>query len=772
MTIGKSVKRIEDPLLVRGRGQYVGDVQFKNQCEAVVLRSPHAHAKIKWINIEKAKELPGVELIITADDLPKDLDPIPMRLSGERKLEASLQYPLAKDRVRYVGDPVALIVATNRYIAEDALDFIEIEYDPLPAVTDVYDAIKEDAIVIHPNAGTNDLFLINSKKNSVDEALKTCKYVITKELYVQRHSAVPMETRGLVATCDQNEKLTVYGAAKVVHFNQSVLAKLLKKDKKEIRLVENDCGGGFGVRGEFYPEDYLIPYASLHLKRPVKWIEDRLEHLQATNHSREQKHKITIGFDETGKIHALRDEIFVDQGGYIRTHGVTVPALTQGMLPGPYDIGALELMTHSIATNKTPAGTYRGPGRNEANFVRERMIDIISKEIQIDPSTVRERNFIKKADLPFSNGIHALGQEIEFDSGDYLQVLQAAKKAMDWGEFHLKQKQAQADGRFIGLGFAMFVEKSGLGPWEFSEVELGVDGTFICKTGLADVGQGVKTSLAQICSQQLGVAYTEIKIVHGDTNVVEKGIGSFATRGAVTGGSSAWYASGNLKKRLLSYASAFTGYAEDKLSLHVKGIIVNETKEIVITMKEFIQMCQERHLSLSEKHTFEIDKMTYPYGCHAAEVELDPETGLVHIENYYISYDVGSAINPLIIEGQLVGGMAQGLGGTFYETFEYDDIGQLLTGTFMDYLIPTSMEVPKVTVELFENAPSPSNPLGVKGAGEGGAVAVAPAISNAIMNALKYYELEITSLPIKPETIREAIKRGKTKGASTSTVTR
>src|SRR5699024_1291348 len=319
-------------------------------------------------------------LILTASDLPNDLKPIPMRLSGDEKLAAALQYPLAKDRVRYVGDPVALVVATNRYVAEDALDLIEVEYEALPAVTDVYDALKEDTVVLHPKAGSNGLFFIHSKKNSVEKTLKNCPHVITKELYVERHSGVPMETRGLVAGCDEKEKLTVYGAAQVGHFNHQILANLLKKDREEIRLSENDCGGGFGPRGEFYPEDYLIPYASLQLKRPVKWVEDRLEHLQATNHSREQKQKITVGFDETGRIHALRAEIFVDQGGYIRTHGVTVPSLTQAMLPGPYDIEAIEIMTHSIATNKTPCGTYRGPGRFEANFVRERMIDIVSKK--------------------------------------------------------------------------------------------------------------------------------------------------------------------------------------------------------------------------------------------------------------------------------------------------------------------------------------------------------------------------------------------------------
>lgn len=761
MAIGASVKRIEDPLLLTGKGQYVGDVHFSGQCEAVVLRSPHAHAKIRAIHCEEARKLPGVELILTADELPQDLAPIPMRLSGDKKLEAALQYPLAKERVRYVGDPVALVVAENRYVAEDALDLIKVEYEPLPAITDVYDALKDDAVILHPEAGSNDLFVIRSYKNSVDEALKKCQYVLTEELYVQRHSGIPMETRGLVATCGDDGKLTVYGAAKVVHFNHQILSKLLKKDPKEIRLVENDCGGGFGPRGEFYPEDFLIPYAALKLRKPVKWIEDRLEHLQATNHSREQKHRVTIGFDETGRIYAFRDEIFVDQGGYIRTHGVTVPALTQAMLPGPYDFHAIELVTHSVATNKTPCGTYRGPGRFEGNFVRERMIDIVAKKLNMDPTAVREINLIPKENLPYSNGISALGQVVELDSGNYAEVLRAARKAMGWEQFDSKKKQSQSEGRLLGMGFAMFVEKSGLGPWEFAELEICENGELICKTGLADVGQGVETALAQICEEQLGIPYEKVKVIHGDTDQVEKGNGSFATRGAVTGGSAVWYAAGKLKERLLNAAAKTLGKSSSSLALTANGIADKENKQTLLSLKELVAACKKQNVALNEKHTFSIDHMTYPYGCHAAEVEIDPETGAIKIEKFYISYDVGRAINPLLIKGQLVGGMAQGLGGTLYETLKYDKIGQLLTGTFMDYLIPTSMEVPEVQLEVFENAPSPSNPLGLKGVGEGGTVAVAPAIANAIMNALENYPIEITSLPIKPETIREAIKKKK-----------
>ncbi|MED3563889.1 xanthine dehydrogenase family protein molybdopterin-binding subunit, partial [Bacillus xiapuensis] len=512
MTIGTSVKRIEDPRLITGKGQYVGDIKLPEQCEAVILRSPHAHANIVRINSEKAKNHPGVFLIMTGEDLPEDLAPIPMRLAPNQALTKSLQYPLAKDKVRYVGEPVVLIVAATRYIAEDAADLIDIVYEPLTPITDVHKAIEPETCVLHPEIGSNDLFIIHSKKGNVEEHLKNCPIVIEEDLYVQRHSGIPMETRGLLANVEEDGRLIVYGPTKVVHFNHKILATLMKKDPKDIRFIETDVGGGFGPRGEFYPEDYLIPYAAHKLGRPVKWIEDRLEHMKATNHSREQKHHVVVGFDKNGKILALKDEIFVDTGAYIRTHGITVPVLTQGMFAGPYDIGALEFITHVVATNKTPTGTYRGPGRFEGTFVRERIIDIVAKKLHLDPTVVRERNLIQPEQMPYSNGISALGQVVEYDSGDYPQILNRARLAVNWERFADRKQQAAKEGKLIGMGFAMFVEKSGLGPWEFCEVEFTANGYLICKTGLADIGQGVETALAQICSDQLGIPYSNVKV--------------------------------------------------------------------------------------------------------------------------------------------------------------------------------------------------------------------------------------------------------------------
>ncbi|MCP1356315.1 xanthine dehydrogenase family protein molybdopterin-binding subunit [Aneurinibacillus migulanus] len=759
MSIGASVKRIEDLPLLTGRGRYAGDIRLPDQCEAVLIRSPHAHANIRSIRIEGAVRMPGVLLIITAQDLPSDLPPIPMRLSPEGALEHALQFPLAKERVRYVGEPVVLIVATNRYVAEDAADAVEIEYDPLPPLADTDRALASHDNLLHPSIGSNDIFQIHSQKGSFDDRLVECPHVLQEELYVQRHTGVPLETRGMVANCGSDGRLTVYGPTKVVHFNHQILCRLLGKDSRDIRYIETDVGGGFGPRGEFYPEDYLIPYAAIRLGRPIRWIEDRAEHLLATNHSREQKHRITIGFDEVGRILALRDEIFVDTGAYIRTHGVTVPALTQAMFPGPYDIEALEFITHVVVTNKTPTGTYRGPGRFEGTFVRERIIDMVARKLKLDPADVREKNVVRTEKMPYSNGISALGQVVELDSGDYPQLLRQVRQSVDWDGFKRRKKKAAAQGKLLGLGMAMFVEKSGLGPWEYAEIDILENGDVCCKTGLADVGQGVKTMIAQVCSDQLGIPYTRVRVIHGDTDTVKKGNGSFATRGTVMGGSAAWLAAASLKDQLLHAASEWLGVPREELEMREESVVREETGQVLLAYQDFIKRCVEKGLKLHAEYTFSASHMTYPYGVHIAEVEIDKDTGHIRIVKYYIGYDIGRAINPLLIEGQLIGGMAQGLGGALYEELRYNETGQLLSGTFMDYIIPSSMEVPHIDVEIFENAPSPLNPLGVKGAGEGGTVAVAPALANAIRDALEAYDFEITSLPIRPETIRFAIRQ-------------
>jgi carbon-monoxide dehydrogenase large subunit len=760
VSIGDHVRRIEDPPLIKGEGKYVADIRLPDQCEAVVVRSQYAHAKIKTIHTEAAKRMADVLLVLTANDLPADLAPIPMRLAPEEALNLALQYPLARERVRYVGEPVALVVARNRYLAEDAAEQVSVEYEPLSPVTDVDESLKPGAPVLHPKMGTNDLFVLHSLKGSVEEAFKHAAHILEETFYVQRHTGIPLETRGLLAVCDDKNRLTVYGPTKVVHFNRQILARLLKKNIEEIRFVEPNVGGGFGQRGEFYPEDYLIPYAAMLIKRPVRWIEDRMEHFRAINHSREQKHRLKVGFTNEGRILALKDEIFVDQGAYIRTHGVTVPQLTQGMFTGPYDIAALDIRTHVVATNKMGIGTYRGPGRFEGNFVRERLIDRIARHLHLDPTVVRERNFIKPEQMPYSNGISALGEVVEFDSGDYLHVLNQARRVMDWEGFARRKAEAKTEGRLLGQGFAVFVEKSGRGPWEFAEVEISDGGAVTCKSGLADVGQGVQTMLAQMCSDQLGVAYTDIRVICGDTDAVEKGNGSFATRGTVVGGNAAWLAAGELKEKLIRTAGEIAGLPMSELALQNHAVIRKPDQAILFPFKTIVAECVRRGVILRAKQTFMAEHMTYPYGVHAAEVEIDPETGAIKIRKYYIGYDLGRVINPMLVHGQLTGGMAQGLGGALFEELKYDDQGQLIAGTFMDYLMPGATEVPDIITEYFERSPSPLNPLGVKGVGEGGAVAVAPAIANAVADALDGYPLKLTSLPVKPESIRRAIRQG------------
>jgi len=536
MAIGEAIKRIEDPRLLVGKGRYVADLSVPGMLEACVVRSPYAYARIQGIDGYAARAVRGVVAIFTSTDLPHDLPPIPMRLTPAQELAHALQWPLARDTVRYMGEPVAVIVAATRYAAEDAAEQLLVEYDPLPAVASVQAALKQDAPLLHPLLGSNDVHVIESRKGNASEALRHAPQRLSLSLSVQRHAAVPLETRGLLAVPDEHGRIHVYGPTKVVHFNRSVLAEMLHCDPALIHFIETDVGGGFGARGEFYPEDYLIPFIARQLDRPVRWIEDRLEHLMATNHSREQYHQLTVGFDDNGRLLALDDEIWVDTGAYIRTHGVTVPDLTQAMLPGPYDWLAFRLLTHVVVTNKTPMGTYRAPGRYEGTFVRERMVESVARVLDLDPTVVRERNFITLDQMPYTVGTRGLGEDVVFDSGDYRRALASARQHIQWSEFAGRKSQARSEGRLRGMGWAFFVEKSGLGPWEDASVGLDARGRFYCYSGLAALGQGTETILAQLCSDRLGIAPEQVRVVHGDTDVVPAGNGSFASRGTATGG--------------------------------------------------------------------------------------------------------------------------------------------------------------------------------------------------------------------------------------------
>ncbi len=772
MSIGSGVKRVEDRSLLTGKGTYIADLHRPGEVEAHVVRSIHAHAEIVDIDTAGAEELPEVHMVLTAADLPDDLDPIPMRLGEdsdlgeEHELGPVLQYPLARDRVRYVGEPVALIVAENRYAAEDAEDLLAIEYDPLPPVPDVQTALDPDTPSLHPSSGDNEICLLEVTKGSVEDELASAPNVLEEDFSIQRHTGIPLETRGLLAEYPDRGRLTVYGVTKVIHFNRRVLSHLLGMDEDRIHMVETDVGGGFGVRGEFYPEDYLIPYAALQLERPVRWVEDRIEHFTSTNHSREQTHRVRAGFDDRGRILALDDEIFVDSGAYLRTHGVLVSQLTQTMLPGPYDLENLRIRTHVVATNKTGTGTYRSPGRFEANFVRERLVNTIARTLDLDPMEVRFRNLIQPEQMPYSLGYESMGETLEYDVGDYPLLLKKARKAVEQPVRDRPDEGLDEDGLLRGSGWGMFVEKTGHGPWEFAKLEVTEDGRVVCKTGLADVGQGMETMLAQVCGDQLGISYERIRIVHGDTDEVKKGGGSYSDRGTVVGGSAAWEAAAKLKDVLLQGASEALNQPVESIRLQNDAVYSDPDGEGQLSFRELVEACNRQNRSLTVEHTFQVSHMTYPYGAQYAEVSVDPETGQVRLDKTYTAYDVGRAVNPTLIEGQIHGGIAQAIGGTMYEELSYDGQGQLVSASFMDYLLPGVMEMPTtMEIDIFEDAPTPLNPLGVKGAGEAGTAAVAPAVTNAILDALDGSSDEFNHLPIKPETVRNLARHSGASGA-------
>lgn len=768
MLIGASIKRKEDPRLLTGRSCFVGDVRLPGTLEAALVRSPHAHATIGGIDVERARALPGVALVATAADLG-DVHPIPIRLGAAPALIPFLQFPLARHRVRYVGEPVALVVATDRYVAEDATELVTVHYEPLPVLGDVEQALHPQAVVVHEGAAGNLAARLDTVVGEPDRALPAAEVRIRERFSVQRHTGIPLETRGLVAAYDHGTGvLTVWGPTKVPHFNRQVLADLLDMPIHRIHFIEPDVGGGFGIRGEFYPEDFLVPWAALRLRRPVKWIEDRREHFLAANHSRQQSHDLEIGATREGRLIALVDRIAVDMGAYLRTHGITVPELTAALLPGPYRVPHYRCEVSCVLTNKTPTGTYRSPGRYEATFVRERAMDLLARALRLDPVEVRRRNLIAPEEMPYRVGGTALGETTVYDTGAYASALDAALRLADYPRLRAHQAEQRSLGRHIGIGLACVVEKAGLGPWEMARVEIDSSGYAVVYSGVASLGQGLETALAQICADALTLSPDDITVIHGDTALVPYGGGAFASRGAAVGGSAVLIAARAVKDKLLDLAARLLEASRDDLVLDRGRVAVRGAPARTLTFKELAAASSPTRAlplglepGLSATHFFRVSEMTYPYGTHVAVVEVDPETGRVTILKYAIAYDVGRAINPMLVEGQLVGGLAQGIGGALMEELAYDAGGQMLSTTMMDYLLPTSMEMPEsLLVRILEETPTPLNPLGVKGAGEGGTAGAGAAVANAVSDALQPWRVEVTALPLSPDRVRALIAQG------------
>ncbi len=763
--VGVPIKRKEDFRLLTGRGKYAADVRLPGLLHAAILRSPHPHARIAAIRGDAARALPGVVAVITADDLGS-VGRIPVRL-GQRSgagATACLQPPLATGTVRYVGEPVAFVVAASRYLAEDALELVEIDWDLLPVVADARRASEPGVPVLHPAAGGNVVERLATRAGDAAGALAAADRRVHERFAVQRHTGVPMETRGLTAAHDLGTGvLTLWGVAKVPHFNRRVLADLLGYPEHLIHFIELEVGGGFGVRGEFYPEDFVVPWTAMRLGRPVQWVEDRREHLMATNHSRQQYHDVEMGVRRDGTIVALRDRFMVDLGAYIRTHGVVVPELTIALLPGPYRIPNYECEGLCVMTNKTPTGTYRGPGRYEGTFVRERLIDRVAAELGLDPADVRRRNFIGADEMPYEVGGASLGQRTVYDCGDYLSAFEQALAAADYKAVRAEQTRARGEGRYLGIGLGCVLEKAGLGPWEYARVEVDGSGRVVVYSGVAAVGQGIETTLAQVVAEELSVAAEDVTVVHGDSARVPFGIGGFASRGAAVALPAALEAARKVRDKIFQVAASLMEAHAGDLVLESGAVHVRGLPERAVTLRQLARAAVPgppgMDPGLYAAHFFEAPKMTYPYGTHVAVVEVDLATGRVALRKYVVTYDIGRAINPMIVEGQIVGGLAQGIGGALLEELVYDDQAQPLTTTFMDYLVPTAMEMPEATiVKILEETPTPLNPLGVKGVGEGGSSGAGAAIANAVADALAPLGVAIAELPLSPDRIAALLR--------------
>jgi len=695
--IGESVLRLEDRPLLVGEGRFLADVSFEDELHLRVVRSDIAHGVLHGVDLNDVLGAEGVVAAWSAEEVAH-VPAIDFRMTGFDELRPYCQRILASGHVRYVGDPVAVVIAEDPYLAEDAAELAFVDIEPLDPVLEASSPESVAPLTLETCYG------------DTDAAFEAAHRVVELQAAVGRHSGVPLETRGLLAFPRSDGVLELHGIAKVPHYNCATIAAMLDLQPSQVVGREGHVGGGFGIRGELYPEDVLVTYAALRLQRPVKWVEDRREHLVAANHSREQAYRVRAAVDERGVVQALDAEFFHDQGGYVRTHGATVPNLSVALLPGPYLIPSYRARGHIRLTNKTPAGTYRSPGRFESTFVRERLLDRVATELGLEPVEVRRRNLIPTEAMPFDRGVSTLGTPLVYDSGDYHRLLERLVDHIGYETLRESLAQRRRQGEMVGLGIGMFVEKSGLGPFDDVRVRRLDDGGVEVVTGAASVGQGMETAIAQICADVLGMDYTDVSVRHGQTDMIGRGMGAFASRVTVMTGVAVYMAASEL---------AATGEPAEA--------------------------------------TFNTEHMTYPYGAHAAVVRVDAGTGGVTVERFVVAYDVGRAVNPMLVEGQIIGGVAQGIGGTLLELFSYDPDGQPLATSFMDYLMPTIAEQPHVEVLLSEDAPSPLNPLGLKGAGEGGTTAAGAAIAAAIDEAIGRPGA-VTELPATPELVRSLIR--------------
>ena len=771
--IGQSVRRREDPRLVRGSGLFVADVRLPGLTHAAFLRSPYAHARIVRVDVRGALAQSGVLAAISFADLGPDPAKLPM-LVPHRALRPQMPYPLAADRVRYVGEPVAAVVAEDPYLAEDALEAIVVEYEELSAVVDAEAALAPGAPLLHEGAEDNLAAAVTHTVGDPDRAFAEADVVIDFTFRFGRLSGQPLETRGIVASYERSrlgESLTVWSSTQAPHTARRVLADMLGIPQHAIRVIAPDVGGGFGVKNRFYPEEFVVPFLALRLGRPVRWVEDRREDFLTTYQAREQVHYLQVAARRDGTILAIRDRYVVDNGAY-SPFGLVVPFNAATTLPGPYRLRNYRAEMQAAYTNKAPMAPYRAAGRPPAVFAMERALDLVARRLDMDPAQVRFRNFVQPDEFPYRLGLlDRDGTEICYDSGDYPTCLRNALDLVDVAAFRDEQTAARGNDRYLGLGIGCYVESTGRGPFEGATVRVEPSGQVLVLTGAAPQGQSHETTLAQVCADRLGVDLDDVVVITGDTDGIALGVGTYASRTAVVAGNAVSGAARAVRQKAMEVASQLLEVSADDLELDRGAIRVRGVPDRQVTLAQVAQtVCspppaftfpEGLEPGLEATHYFHPVANTYANGVHVAIVEVDAETGIVLVLRYAVVHDCGTVINPTVVDGQVHGGVAQGIGNALYEQMVYDDAGQPITTNYMNYLTPTAMEVPSIQVGHVQT-PSPLNPEGIKGAGEGGTMPVPAAIANAIDDALASLGIVVDRAMISPPYLLDLIRRART----------
>lgn len=790
--VGKRIKRTEDPRLIKGLAHYVDDIGLPGTLHVAFVRSMYAHARINSIDTTEAMKAPGVLAVYTGKDIA-NVGPVPCA-AALPDLKVPDYRVLATGKALFVGHPIAAVVATDKYLARDAVDLVAVDYEELPAVVDVETAANGGNLV-HENFGDNIAYKLTSGEGDIEAAMKAADKIVSQKMVHQRLAPIAMEPRGVLARYfPGEEELTVWSSTQIPHLLRTQLALMIGIPENKLRVITPEVGGGFGSKLNVYAEEALLGWISMQLGKPVKWIESRRENVQATIHGRAQVGTIEAGVKNDGTITGLRYNVVADLGAYHQLLTPAIPTLTGLMLSGAYKIPAIQMNVQGVFTNKMSTDAYRGAGRPEATYVVERIMDVIARELNLDPVAVRRQNFPNADEFPFHT---ATG--LEYDSGDYEAALAKALDLSGYQKLRTAQAQARADGRIMGIGLSSYVEICALGPsqampaggWESATVRIEPTGKVTVMTGASPHGQGQETSFAQIAADELGVALNDVTVIHGDTGIVQYGIGTFGSRATAVGGTAMFIAIEKLKEKAARIAAhilqceasslAFEGgrYSRQAAAAATAGVSepdvpVGEApagalpepdtegrrtlsiQEIALIAHIAKELPPDTEPGLSATYFFEPKNFTFPFGTHICVVEIDKDTGETKIVKYVAVDDCGKVINPLLVDGQVHGGIVQSIGQALYEEVVYDEQGQLVTGELMDYALPKASQMPWFETDRTET-PSPVNPLGVKGVGEAGTIGATPAIVNAVVDALSPYGVKHVDMPIRPENVWKLI---------------